>query len=394
MKLFLIFMFLLMANLQGRSQCNTPSNHPTGFTINDKQKKSLSCSFTAATGAEAPTSYLVLRSKSNTAPAAPVDGTTYTVGQSYSAAETVVSVSNSTSFTADQLDAGTPYFFYIYSGQSGSGCIKYNGTPLTGSESTADEEVEDKKSGAASSFSPLLDFNFAGKKNTWTNFTPAVYYGWTLSGNAKHKRKAGGKKNVTMWTNTFQVGPYIGTTISIQDSTSYLPAIMLPGNAGLTMNYFLTLFPKKKFNIEISPVNLGLKVVSGFTDSSISIVQYSVRHFIGFQFSDFLSASFQYTTGWHNATSFSQEQFRKIFNVKSTRVSYWNLGLTTRITKDLLTGKDKETPLYFSINCRSFVKPKGSYGLPNARFITVGLATNLNLKSGANSGHVPHAPQR
>jgi hypothetical protein len=166
---------------------------------------------------------------------------------------------------------------------------------------------------------------------------------------------------------------------------------MLPGNAGVQMNYFMTFGNEEKLSVVFSPVNLGLKVISGYTDSTISIVQHSIRQFLGIRFADLITLSVQYTTGWHNLTTFSEENFEKIFKREDNKVAYWNVGLTTRLSSDLFPNEAK-TPIYLSLNWRSFARPTDKFSLPNSRIITVGIVTNINLKAGSNSGAVPRHP--
>ncbi|RXK57833.1 T9SS type A sorting domain-containing protein [Lacibacter luteus] len=90
--------------------CITPTAAPTalGFTATNT---SISGSFTAAASANR---YLVVRNSVNSLSAAPVNGTTYTTGQSLGGG-IVVSYSSATTFTATGLTKNTTYYFFIFS---------------------------------------------------------------------------------------------------------------------------------------------------------------------------------------------------------------------------------------------------------------------------------------
>jgi hypothetical protein len=93
--------------------CTTPTAQPISLVLSTLTSTSINGSFTAAS--PAPSGYLVLYSTSATPPSpGPVNGTTYTAGNTINGA-TVVSASNSTSFSATGLNTNTKYYFYIYS---------------------------------------------------------------------------------------------------------------------------------------------------------------------------------------------------------------------------------------------------------------------------------------
>jgi hypothetical protein len=364
--------------------CTPPTNQPTVLQLQATSATDVSGQFTAAVaGAVRADNYLVVEMPDATVPA-PVNGTQYNVGTPLGNGQ-VAYYGNATNFTMGLLSPQTKYTFYVFSVAGATFC--YNTTaPLSGDVPTskAGTPPPSTDNSTTSKLQPLLNFNFAGSKNTWTNLTPIVYYGWSLEGAVtNHNKKLFGQ--------TFQIGPYVGTTISIKDSTSYLPALMLPGNAGIEINYFLTFGDETKFSVVVSPVSASLKVVSGFTDTSISIIQHNLRHGLAIRYGDYFTLSAQYTYGWHNLTTQSEENYKKVFPNMPSMMSYWNITLNTRLSDNVL-GSSTKTPIYFTITLRSLVNP-GKFGnLPNSRFITVGLLTDLNLKSGANPGFTPKAP--
>lgn len=401
LKFILLIIILNVITNKGYSQCTKPSNKPASVVLVPKDN-SISGTITPdAAGSILATGYLVVVDPSPAFATLPSDDKQYSSATPLGNSQFVYS-GNLTTFEAATLSKNTTYFFYIFAyTTSAGGKICYNTNALIDNKPTTNGTQSGgggsgDKPKAATTLSPLLDFNFTGKKNTWSNLTPVIFYGWSFSKDAKRNKKnkgSGTDKKVQLWGNTFQVGPYIGSSIKILDSTSYLPAIMLPGNAGLQVNYFMTLFKEEKFSIVICPINFGLKVVSGFADSMPSVIQHNIRHSIGFRFADYISASVQYTTGWHNSTTFSQENFGKIFKNGDLKVAYWNIGLTTRLSENLFGSEtDKKAPMYLTINWRSMAKPKEHYNLPNSRIITLGLTTTLNLKSGSNPGESPRIP--
>lgn len=115
--------------------CTTPTAQPTAL-MNTPTSNNIAGSFTAASPAA--TNYLVVYSTSATLSASPVDGTTYTTGQTLGGG-TVVQFSTATSFNITSLTASTTYYIFVYSANS-AGCTGgpkyYTTNPLTGSAAT------------------------------------------------------------------------------------------------------------------------------------------------------------------------------------------------------------------------------------------------------------------
>lgn len=367
-----------------------PTNPATGATVNVEKNK-LKIGYTKATsGTIDPDAYLIVVSKTNAKPTL-TDGHKYTLNEAIGAGEKVVYYGTVNPYTTvdGQLDEEQQYYVYVFAANGD----KYHTIPATGSGLTGkkggDRGDPEAGTGSSSKLSGLLDFNFAGNQNGLSKMTPVIFYGWSTTGAATTGK---GTNNKRMWLNTIQVGPYAGTTITIKDNTSYLPALMLPGNGGIFANYYLTLGSPEKFSVVVSPLNVGLKVISGFTDASLSLVQHNLRHSIGFQYADRVSVAAQLTTAWHNSSVNSEENFTKIFSRPDSKVSYWSIGGTFRLSNDFFGAADKDTPLYLSINLRSFITPKEMLGLPNARFWSVGLVSTLDLRSGINTQFLPKRP--
>lgn len=124
-----------LINIQPPLPCVTPTAQPTGISLTPAGS-TIAGGFIAASPAA--DNYLVLVSTNPAAPAAPVNGTTYTIGSVYQAGYTVVDNDNNTTFTATGLTPLTTYYFYIYSFNSlCTGGPRYLGTsPLTGTTTT------------------------------------------------------------------------------------------------------------------------------------------------------------------------------------------------------------------------------------------------------------------
>lgn len=125
-----------MLNIVAATPCVAPTAQPTALNLT-ATGSIISGSFTAS--APASDSYLVIIGTSATPPAAPVNGTNYTVGNVYQAGGySIVDIDNNTIFAATGLSASTTYYFYIYSYNNlCTGGPLYLGTsPLTGNATT------------------------------------------------------------------------------------------------------------------------------------------------------------------------------------------------------------------------------------------------------------------
>jgi hypothetical protein len=96
--------------------CETPTSLSNGITFNSAGETTIGASFSTAT--IAPTSYLVIRTSTNSMPT-PTNGNTYTVGSN--ALGYIEYVSNSAgSWNSTLLTPGTTYYYWIFSYNSGS----------------------------------------------------------------------------------------------------------------------------------------------------------------------------------------------------------------------------------------------------------------------------------
>lgn len=124
-----------LINLVTPVPCTIPTNQPTVLSLTPSGT-SITGSFTAP--ATLPNNYLVVISTSATAPAAPVNGTTYAIGSSLASGYIVADNDGNTTFTATGLNISTTYYFYIYSYNSfcTGGPLYLNTTPLIGNATT------------------------------------------------------------------------------------------------------------------------------------------------------------------------------------------------------------------------------------------------------------------
>jgi hypothetical protein len=119
----------------GGTPCVEPTNQPTGLNL-IPSINSVSGSFTASSPAV--DGYLVIRSLSSTLTISPVDGTTYTVGQTLGNG-TIVSTGAALSFTDNGLNSNTLYYYFVfaYNSISCTGAPNYlTVNPLTNSVTT------------------------------------------------------------------------------------------------------------------------------------------------------------------------------------------------------------------------------------------------------------------
>jgi hypothetical protein len=238
------------------------------------------------------------------------------------------------------------------------------GTPKTGNSSTAS---------ASSGLEGLMSYNFVNNNASITNLTPVVYYSWTKSYN--FKGNFGG---------TFEVGPYTSSQIDVSKSQTYVPGLMTSGNFGLIINHYFTLkFGDNKFYI--SPINVGLKILPGFSDSSKTLIQTNIRPSLTYQYSSLFAVTCQFTDAWHNISSDSQKNFEYIFGNQNTNVSYLTVTLQTRVSSSTSV-TTKTLPTYFVIQWRDFLTNNSAFNsLSNRRFLTFGFKVGLDIKTGTSA---------
>lgn len=241
-------------------------------------------------------------------------------------------------------------------------------------------QVDDPNTTAAttstlnSKLSALFSYNFSGNKRALSNLTPVVNYGWI-----KDWTKENG------FTYSLGINPYVGGQINTRDSSSYVPALMLPGIAGLKIDGYIT-FQKNKdgFKFILSPVNFGYKLVSNFADTSAIIAQHNVRSSLAIAYGPLFMLSAQYTYGWHNSISESEKTFGTLMGKAATDIQYLNITLQTKIA-DFVA----KSPTYLFIEWRGLLNGKSYQTFENQKIISIGFRSDFgfqNSNPGATGG--------
>jgi len=150
--------------------CATPSAQPTLLNLS-ASSNSINGYFIASTA----DGYLVVRSTSSTLSSNPVNGTTYTVGNTFGNG-TIIANAASTSFIDAGLSSSTQYYYFVFSRNSnctGSGPFYLATNPLTGTTATTAAAVNNYYFGTLHAHSNYSD----GNKDNST-FTPADDYAY------------------------------------------------------------------------------------------------------------------------------------------------------------------------------------------------------------------------
>lgn len=231
-----------------------------------------------------------------------------------------------------------------------------------GKETSSFDEIK-------SSLSTLISYNFSGGNKNLSKLTPVVYYGWNKTKNFANKSG----------NFTFGIQPYVGGQIDTRDSSTYLPALMLPGLAGVKTDAYWTFHKKNKDNdvyLIVSPLNFGYKLVSNFADTSITLAQHNLRSSIAFGYSTLFLLSVQYTYGWHNSISQSEKDFTSVFGRKATDIQYLNITLQTQVGK-----LDENVPTYLFLEWRGLLNNKSYESFGNNKIISVGIRSDIGFKN-------------
>jgi endonuclease I len=181
--------------------CASPSTSPGNLTSN-AAGTSVSGTFNAATGADG---YLAIRSTNAAFSFTPVNGTTYSVGQSVGSGGTVIKFGEGTTFSSTGLSASTTYYFFVYavSNFNCTGGPLYNSTASTGSATTTNN-VTGEPSGY---YSNTTGRNCADLKTTLktiitTGNTPRSYgdlWGQYLVSDIKPREVGPGTSSTVIW---------------------------------------------------------------------------------------------------------------------------------------------------------------------------------------------------
>jgi hypothetical protein len=241
------------------------------------------------------------------------------------------------------------------------------------------EGVADESDGI--NLSALLNYNFIGDNNKLSNLTPEIFLGW-------NEYILGTKDDLI--SSQIKVGPFVSSLISIEDSTSYLPALMLPGNAGLVFNNYW-IVKNDNHQILLSPVNFGVKMISGFSDTTKMLLQHTLRTALGYQYKDFFSVTAVHTWGGHDLTSFSERNFQNTFNQTESNIRYLTITIQTKISKQSnpILNTENDSPLYLFATWRKFLNNNDFNNLPNDRILTFGIRKTIDFTSSVMLGNNP-----
>ena len=125
--------YIVNLNGVGGNLATEPSSQASNLVFSNVKTYRINASFT---GSAAVDGYLVLRKKGSPITGVPVDGTVYQRGDIVGDAQVVFS-RNSTSFTPNNIIAGTTYYFAVYTYNGPNNFRNYNTTaPLLGNSST------------------------------------------------------------------------------------------------------------------------------------------------------------------------------------------------------------------------------------------------------------------
>ncbi len=121
-------------NVISTGPCSTPTAQATTLNLVPTDV-TIGGTFAAAT--PAPDNYLVVMNTTGTTPS-PVDTTTYSIGGTVGAGNTVIDIDGDTTFNATGLTPSTTYYFFIFSYNNSctGGPLYYNTAPLTGNTTT------------------------------------------------------------------------------------------------------------------------------------------------------------------------------------------------------------------------------------------------------------------
>jgi len=210
--------------------CSEPTAQATGLSLSVSGTV-ISGTFTAA--APTPNYYLVVANTTGVAPSpAPNDTTTYTVGGTVGAGNTVIDVDGDTSFTASSLNPTTTYYFFIYSFNSAcTGGPDYLTTsPLTGNDTTGTVSYCTPSTINVATTRYIDDVEFIGTlndvSNFGTNYTAGGYHDYTGLANSVQQQGegmnvyvAGGSRgHLKAWIDWNKDGTFDQVTEEVYDS--------------------------------------------------------------------------------------------------------------------------------------------------------------------------------
>lgn len=278
-------------------------------------------------------------------------------------------------------------FNVYFGGGTPLGTVTFDVT-TAGTTGSGDKKDNDLDSVFNSYIGALATANFTGNNKYLSNLTPIINFGGVFN---LVKQKTGDKNRWVAWD--LDVNPYLGAAIDLKDSVSFIPGLMLYGRGGISLNNYLSreIGPVK---LTLMPFGFGWKVIPDFRDSANTIMQHNIRFGFALQYSNAFLLGGQLTQGWHNMTSESEANYKKIFGNTATDITY--LTITGQFA---MKGKNNDVTNYIFLEWRSLLSRDRYPAFTNNRIVTLGFRKTLEMSSGifsAGSGgrsrnsHVVH----
>jgi hypothetical protein len=220
--------------LSGSSPCTAPSAQPTNLVFSNITGTSISGSFTASAAVNAD-HYLVVRSTNSTLSSNPVNGTNYYGGSSLGGG-TVVTKTQYTTFTANNLASGIQYYFFVFavSEDNCTGGPVYNTTsPLTGNATTTIIPA------CTTPAAQATQLNISATNNSVNGYFTAAS---NVDGYVVLYSSASSLTNTPQDGNTYAVGATIGNATVVANSTATSFTVQ---NLSAATNYYFYIFSKK-----------------------------------------------------------------------------------------------------------------------------------------------------
>jgi hypothetical protein len=356
-----------------------PSAQATSLVFSSVATTSFSTAFTAATGS--PDGYIVIRSTSSSLSADPVDGTTYTAGNSLGGG-TVVSVGSSISgISSSSLSAGTTYYTFVFAYNNSGSNIDYRTTsPLSGSTITLTDAP------ATPTFSSITTSGFTVD---WTATTGASSYRLDVSTASDFSSYVSGYQDLTV-NGTSQA------VTGLTANTLYYARIRAVNNSGTSANSTsgnsATLSNAPAVSTASSITTSGL-TANWTAPSSQGAVTFTYTVELSTNSSDFSSPvstassiALGTTTNAFSSLSEGTTYYYRIKAVNSSGSSAWSsvsVGATTLTSSISLTALGTSSTQNFNTLATSGT----SSTLPSGWYLSEsGTNANSTLTAGSGSG--------
>ena len=271
----------------------------------------------------------------------------------------------------DIKEKNNPSFFIFYDSDS-IGKVSFIVSGFNKLKNQNGDTEEENDTTFNSFINVLTSANFIGNNKFLSNLTPAINLGGIVSLRTFKSKKEKPKGTLT-WD--LDINPYLGGEIDTKDSVSFIPALMLYGRGGITVNNYFN-YKSGKTIITLMPIGFGLKFIPNLQDSGNVVLQHNLRGGMSIQYSNIFLLSGQMTYGWHNLTSDSKKNYENIFGAGATDIKY--ITVTGQFA---LKGKNEEILNYIFLEWRSLLFKNLFPGFSNNTILTMGLRKNLSITS-------------